>query len=196
LATWRSWKGYGDIVAILMAVAVPLLIYTAFSDKHAKYLLPIYPFIAILLGKRLGELFEGAGPSLRRFFLAAGLLLPAGYAAFFAIAEARVFDYRIVAFPQFSKWLRTAPAVPLYGYKNLDERLIYYARREIPLIDRTSLQKFHDDRTAMLLLVENSRIKEIEPLTDCQVKTFTPYLKRDRSLAVFGLGAACEAREQ
>ena len=84
LATWRRWKGHPETVALLLAVLVPLVVYTAFSNKHAKYLLPAYPLIAILLGKRLGELFEVARPALRRALLVAGVLLPAGYTAFFS----------------------------------------------------------------------------------------------------------------
>lgn len=196
LATWRRWKLQGDRIALLIAVAVPLLVYTLFSDKHAKYLLPLYPFLAMLLGIRLGELFEHGGKALRRSLLVLGLLLPALYAGFFGIAEARVFDYRVAVFPQFSQWLRTAPDTPVYGYRDLDERLMFYAHRDIPLIDDASLLQMKTSGQSALILVENARIETVRPQADCLVKTFHPYLKKNKSLAVFGMGAACPAPPQ
>ncbi len=196
LATWRRWKLQGDRIALLIAAAAPLLLYTLFSDKHAKYLLPIYPFLAILLGIRLGELFEQAGQTLRRILITAGLLLPALYAGFFGLAETRIFDYRIAAFSQFSQWLGTTQGIPLYGYRDLDERLMFYAQRDIPLIDASTLHALRTNGRPALILVENSRIDAVRPLTDCQVKIFNPYLKKNKSLAVFGLGAACSPQHQ
>lgn len=196
LTTWHRWKLRGDIVSLLIAVATPLAIYTLFSDKHAKYLLPIYPFIAILLGVRLGELFECGSQVLRRTLIATGILLPALYAVFFGLAEARVFDYRVAIFPQFNQWLHSAPDIPLYGYGDLDERLMFYAQRNIPLIDATGLASIRKSGSAALILAENARIEIVRPLTDCQVKTFSPYLKKHKSLAVFGLGTACSLQHQ
>ena len=192
LSTLRRWKTSDDCVALLLAVAVPLLLYTLFSDKHAKYLLPIYPLLALLLGKRLEEMLEQAGAGLRRLLLALGILLPLGYASFYAFGEARIFDYRISVFPQFEQWLRTAPAVPLYGYQNLDERLLYYAQRDIPMLDATALQRMRNDKVTLLLLVEHARIAEVRPQADCQIESFSPYLKKHKSLAVFGFGQVCE----
>jgi 4-amino-4-deoxy-L-arabinose transferase-like glycosyltransferase len=195
LATWRCWKNQHDSMALLLAVLTPLLIFTAFSDKHAKYLLPVYPLIAILLGKRLGELYETAGPAIRRSLLVAGILLPVGYAAFYAVAESRVFEYRYSAFPKFTHWISTVKGVPIYGYHDLDERLVYYARRDIPLLDIASLQSLRVANPPLLLLVEHARIAEVQPQADCAVQTFKPYLKKNKSLAVFGFGAACDLVE-
>lgn len=196
LATWRRWKTQGDRTALLIAVAVPLLLYTLFSDKHAKYLLPIYPFLAMLLGIRLGELLEHSGKILRRTLLTAGLLLPALYAGFFGVAEARILDYRIAAFPQFTRWLQTAPDVSLYGYRGIDERLMFYAHRDIPLIDKPALLRIKASSKPALVLVESAHIEEARPQTDCLVKEFSPYLKKKKSLAVFGIGPICPAYQK
>lgn len=193
LATWRRWKLQPASLAPLLAILVPLAIYTAFSDKHAKYLLPIYPWIAILLGQRLGEIYAVARPAVRRTLLALCLLLPAGYAAFYAAAEARVFAYRYTALQQFGAWQVAPGLAPLYGYKSLDERLVYYAGRDIPLLDRQALQRLRDADAALLLLVENADAGEIQALADCKVREFKPYLKKGKAMAVFGFGAACAA---
>lgn len=191
VAAWRCWKDRPETVALAVSVLAPLAIYSVFSNKHAKYLLPAYPVIAILLGKRLGDLYRAARPLPRRALLAVSLLLPAGYAAFFAVAESRVFEYRYSAFPEFAHWLAGTGGMPVYGYVDLDERLIYYAGRNIPMLDQRSLQALQAAGPALLLLVENARAAEIEPLADCVKHEFTPYLKKGRSLMVYGFGSAC-----
>lgn len=196
LATWRRWKIQGDRVALLIAVAVPLLIYSLFSDKHAKYLLPAYPLLAMLLGIRLGELLDHAGVRLRRILLASGVLLPAAYAAFFGIAEARMFDYRIAVFPQFSQWLSTIRNTPLYGYRDLDERLVFYAGRNIPIVDASFLRQIKSSGKPALVITENAHIAEAATHADCLVRKFSPYLKKTKSLAIFGIGAACPTMQQ
>lgn len=189
--TVRRWWRDHDRKALLLAVAIPLLLYSLFSNKHAKYLLPIYPLLALLLGVRLAELLESAGDRLRRTVLALGIALPALYALYFGLAESRIYDYRIAAFPQFTQWLRTAPPFPLYAYHTLDERLIYYAKRDIPLLDDTHLQGLRAQHTDMLVLAESADGEKIAPLADCRLRTFSPYLKRGKALIVFGFGSAC-----
>jgi 4-amino-4-deoxy-L-arabinose transferase-like glycosyltransferase len=194
VAAWRRWRKNGAIVSLLIALFVPFLIYTAFSDKHAKYLLPIYPVVAILLGLRLGELFSLAGPYLRRCILVATILLLSGYAAFYILAEARVFYYRHEALPLIKDWIaNNVDNAPIYGYMSLDERLIYYANRNIPIIDDAMLKSL--GAGSALLLVEDSHIEKVQPQAGCLIKTFKPYLKRNESLAVFGFGSACQKQQ-
>jgi len=190
VAVWLRWKKSDVTVSLCIAFIVPFLIYTAFSDKHAKYLLPVYPLVAILLGCRLGELVSNAGPRLRRCLFIAGILLPAGYAAFYAVAEARMFHYRYQALPLIKDWFAgNVDNVPVYGYVDLDERLIYYANRNIPIIDDAKLESLKTSNA--ILLVEDSDIAKIQPQAKCLIKEFKPYLKKDGTLAVFGFGSAC-----
>ncbi len=195
LATWRRWRDEPAKLTLLLAVAASLVVYSAFSSKNAKYLLPAYPLVAIFLGARLGELLEGAGPRLRRGLLGLALLLPTGYAAFYAVAEARVLDYRYTAFPQFSDWLTGVGEMPLYGYVSLDERLIYYARRDIPIVTDEALQRLRADGKPLLLLVEGSKADGVKTQADCSIREFRPYLSRNKSLVVFGFGAVCPAQQ-
>lgn len=193
LATWRRWREEPAKLTLLLAVAASLVVYSVFSSKNAKYLLPAYPLVAIFLGARLGELLESAGPRLRRGLLGLALLLPTGYAAFYAVAEARVLDYRYTAFPQFTGWLASVGETPLYGYLSLDERLIYYARRDIPIVNDEALQRLRAAGTPLLLLVEGGKAAGMKAQADCSVREFQPYLSRNKVLAVYGFGAACPA---
>ena len=191
IATWRRWKTLEPRVALSLSVGVVLIVFSAFSSKNVKYFLPAYPLVAILLGLRLSELLDAAGPVLRRSLLGAALLMPAGYAAFYALAEPRLFDYRYAAFPKFTQWLAETGNAQLYGYINLDERLIYYARRDIPILSEASLQDLRSSQVPFLLLVEGPKAAELKSLADCSVREFSPYLSKNKTLTVYGFGAAC-----
>jgi 4-amino-4-deoxy-L-arabinose transferase-like glycosyltransferase len=78
VATWRRWRNDSRNVALLLAFSAILVVFSAFSAKHAKYFLPAYPLMAIILGQRLAEFIEAAKPAVRKPLLAAVLLLPAG----------------------------------------------------------------------------------------------------------------------
>ena len=102
-------------------------------------------------------------------------------------------DYRYTAFPQFTGWLASVGETPLYGYLSLDERLIYYARRDIPIVNDEALQRLRAAGTPLLLLVEVGKAAGMKAQADCSVREFQPYLSRNKVLAVYGFGAACPA---
>lgn len=192
ITTLRRWKSNNITISILIGLLVPFIIYTAFSDKHAKYLLPIYPIFAILLGHKLSEIFQDASKRLKTIILCMSILLPIGYAIFFTFAEAKVFHYRFQAIPQIVKWFKQdSSQLPIYGYKHLDERLIYYANRTIPIIDDSKLQSLKTNNA--ILLVEDSDISRLKAEAQCTIKEFKPYLSRKGTLAILGYGTACQS---
>lgn len=196
VATWRRWKLQPDCVAMLLAVCVPLLVYSLFSDKHPKYLLPLYPFLAMLLGKRLAELMAGSGVRLRRLILTLGVALPAAYAGYYGFAEARVLAHRVAALPQIAAWFSTMPSVPVYSYGVPDERLLYYAGRDLPVVDAGKLAHLRASGDALLLLVEQDKVAEAGGAAGCRIREFRPYLKRKGVLTVYGYGRACRDLRQ
>lgn len=188
---WQRCKERTDYIVLLAGVVVPLLIFSLFNNKHAKYFLPAYPLLAVILGMHLGEFFDKAGPYLKRSIMALGLLLPTLYLAYYAVAEARIFDYRVSAFYEFSDWSRQPQLGPLYVYRNVDERLLYYSAKPIKLLDEASFKQLRDSHSSMLLLVESRYLAEVKPQADCLVKEFKPYLKYDKTLTVLGFGNSC-----
>jgi len=191
ITTWRHWKLHDVTISLLIALLVPFLIYTAFSDKHAKYLLPVYPILAILLGHRLSMVFTSASDRLKKIIIVLSLILPAGFAIFYVAAEAKVFHYRYEALPLIKKWLdEEASQVNIYGYKHLDERVIYYANRNIPIINDSKLESLKGSDA--ILLVEDSDIQRLQAEAQCTIKEFKPYLRRKGILVALGFGAACQ----
>jgi 4-amino-4-deoxy-L-arabinose transferase-like glycosyltransferase len=179
-------------LVLIAAVVLPFVIFSLFANKHAKYLLPIYPLIAILLAIQLATIFNVASETKKKAILAVGLLLPIGMAVFYAILEPKVFAYRVAAFPAFGAWVSGAKDNDLYAYQEIDSRLVYYANRPIEVLDKTMLEQAKNTQKSFLLLVDDDHLSAVSSAADCKVKEFSPYLKKKRTLTVFGFGQACE----
>jgi 4-amino-4-deoxy-L-arabinose transferase-like glycosyltransferase len=179
-------------LVLLAAVVLPFILYSLFSNKHAKYLLPIYPIIAILLAIKLGVIFDAAKGNTKKLIAIVGLLLPVGFAVFYSFVEPKVFAYRVAAFPAFGVWVSSVKDSDLYAYKDIDSRLVYYANRPIKVMEETMLAPEKNAQQSFLLLVESDNLSAVSAVADCKVQEFKPYLKKNKSLTVFGFGQACK----
>lgn len=179
-------------LVLLVAVIVPLILFSLFSNKHAKYLLPIYPLIAILLAIKLAAIFDTATEARKKIIVIMALLLPLSLAIFYALFEPKVFAYRVAAFPTFSAWVSTIKQADLYAYEEIDSRLVYYANRPIKILDKNKLEQAKSMHKSFLLLIESDDLSTVKLEADCTVKEFSPYLKKNKSLTVFGFGEACK----
>ena len=179
-------------LVLLAATILPLIIFSLFSNKHAKYLLPIYPLIAILLAIKLAAIFDAATEAKKKIIVIIALLLPIGFAIFYALLEPKVFAYRVAVFPTFSAWVPTIKQTDLYAYQEIDSRLVYYANRPIKILDKNKLEQAKSMHRSFLLLVESDNLSTLRLEADCTIKEFSPYLKRNKSLTVFGFGRVCK----
>ena len=179
-------------LVLLAATILPLIIFSLFSNKHAKYLLPIYPLIAILLAIKLAAIFDAATEAKKKIIVIIALLLPIGFAIFYALLEPKVFAYRVAVFPTFSAWVPTIKQTDLYAYQEIDSRLVYYANRPIKILDKNKLEQAKSMHRSFLLLVESDNLSTLRVEPDCTIKKFSPYFKRNKSLTVFGFGRVCK----
>ena len=186
-----TFKAKNDMKVLLCAVVVPLLVFSLFSNKHAKYLLPIYPLVAIILGVQLAKLFDKTTQPLKKIILTLSILLPLMLACFYMFVESRVFAYRTSAFAQINDWEKTITPNTLYTCGKTDSRIIYYAYTPIKTIEPNALKGFLDEKKSFLLLAEDDDAGNLQLLAGCKVKEFKPYLKKKKSLVVFGFGDAC-----
>lgn len=191
LRLFKSLMGRRDWMVLLMAIAVPLLVFSLFSNKHAKYLLPIYPLISIVLGVQLARLFDVSANKLKTLILTLGILLPLVFACFYMFAEKQIFSYRTSAFSQFQDWEKTIAPNMLYAFGKTDSRIIYYAHTPIKNVEASELKAFLDDKKSFLLLAEDDDAGKLLPFAGCKIKEFKPYLKKKKSLVVFGFGDVC-----
>lgn len=186
----KEWK------VLIVAVVLPSLIFSLFGNKHAKYLLPIYPLIAIILAVQLGFIFDAATECIKKLILTLGILLPIIFAVFYMLVEARYFAYRTSAFPQFQAWNKSISTDTLYAFGNMDSRLIYYANTPVKVLNVAELKAFRDKKKSFLLLTEDENLSKTSVQVDCKMKAFKPYLKKKKALLVFGFGDACNTKVQ
>jgi len=189
---FKSLMGRRDWMVLLMAIAVPLLVFSLFSNKHAKYLLPIYPFISIVLGVQLARLFDVSANKYKRLILTLGILLPLILACFYMFAEKHIFSYRTSAFSQFQDWEKTIAPNMLFAFGKTDNRIIYYAHTPIKNVEASELRLYLDNKKTFMLLAEDDEAIKLLPFAGCKLKEFKPYLKKKKSLVVFGFGDACK----
>ena len=178
-------------LVLLMAVVVPLVVFSLFSNKHAKYLLPIYPFIAILLAIKIAAITDKAKEGIKKTIVIISLLLPIGFAIFYMLLEPKLFAYRVAVFLPFTNWVASNNQQALYAYKDIDSRLVYYANKPIKIVDESRLKQAKNTAESFFVLAENDEKTAVEPLADCTVKEFSPYLKQHKTLTVFGFGKVC-----
>lgn len=186
-----KFRGRIEFLLPLLAVLVPLVVFSLFSNKHEKYLLPAYPFLAILLAVQLNQLLNTARPWLRRLVLTLGVLLPALFALYYMVAEARLFHYRVAAFPELLAFSKRVPQSEFYALTDTDSRAIYYAGKPVHEITSEQLPSIKHAGLPALVLVEQDYAAAIAAIADCNVRQMQPYLKRHRALFIFGFGDAC-----
>ena len=179
------------VLLLLSAVVVPLVIFSLFSNKHAKYLLPIYPVIAIYLGVQLAALFNQSGLIVKRFILLLVIMLPVSYAVYYAALETKFFEYRIAVFPQLTNWSLTQKDSALYGYEDLDERVLYYSATPIKMLSPDQFKALVTAKKPFTILVDDAHLADAKQLAGCVVKEFRPYLKKHKTLTVLNFNADC-----
>ena len=175
---------------LLASFLIPFVVFSLFTNKHAKYLLPIYPVLAVLLGLQLSLIYQAASEVWRRAILVLSVAGPLAIAGFYIFAEANIFAYRTAAFPQFKAW-DSKVILPVYAMDDVDSRLVFYAKSPIKELKENQLAEMKADARSFYVLAENDQIDKVAQIADCQIKQFKPYLKRKKSLTVFGFGNAC-----
>ena len=189
----KSWflsiKNRKECIVLAMAVIVPLVVFSLFSNKHTKYLLPIYPFIAVLLSIQIALLYKECGRKVKSIIIMAGIFLSMLYAVYYAFIEKEYFDYRVSAFSLFHAWASGSSENELYAYKNIDSRLIFYSVKPVHELDGNQLVELKAKHSSALILAEDKA--DIGNIVDCKIKEFKPYLKKHKSLFVYGIGKAC-----
>ena len=176
--------------ALLVSFLVPFLVFSLFTNKHAKYLLPIYPVLALLLGLQLSLIYQATSAFWRRVILGLGVIGPLLIAGFYMFAEAEIFAYRTAAFAEFKQW-DSATKHPVYAMNDVDSRLVFYAKSPIKVLKENELAAMKADASSFYLLAENDQLDKVSSVADCQIKEFKPYLKRKKTLTVLGFGHAC-----
>jgi 4-amino-4-deoxy-L-arabinose transferase-like glycosyltransferase len=190
-ASLRAWRATPAGRLHLHGLAWPLLVLSLLANKHAKYLLPAYPAAAALLGLRLAGL-AAASRRRRQALVLGSLLLAVGWTGYYAFGEARLYRYRYAGLGELAAALRAAPE-PVWSLQAVDARLLYYYGAPIRRLDPASLQTRAARGPVRLVIEDADRADLPAGVERCEVRRFSPYLKRRRTALLLTVAARCAA---
>lgn len=177
---------------LFLGALVPFIIFSIFSSKHNKYLLPIYPLVSLLVALQVSYLGQHGREKFAQWMLALGLIILSMLIIFYLVFEKHYFHYRFSAFEQFSKWQTQYSAIPLVSLKPVDSRLIFYAGKSIKVEKMSNLQFLSDQHQSILIVAEENPIKFDNSISACTIQILKSYKKKSKILYVYGIGKVCE----
>jgi len=167
---------------------IPLLIMSMIASKHNKYVLPMFPVLAVCLAIYLRDFYDWLKNSYpargRKYFTVFALSLMAAYFIFYAAIGPRIYRYRTSAFkPLLAKIHEVEHLAPIYclGEKKFLQ-LIFYYEHSIPALNIDEVNKILAAEKPFLLLVEShswSLLPETGLNTIIELK---PYRNKKRSV--------------
>ena len=175
---------------------VPLVIMSLFATKHAKYVLPLIPCLAILLGIWFANLAaEFAARSREKFHFRSIFVVSImvfGFFLYYAAVEAQVYKYRYEAFePLIAKVNASAKGHPVFLYKDLYYRVVYYYGKPIPVLEEPEVQDRIKQGESFLLIADSRNWNDLKDEELCTVAEFRPFIKKDRAVRVLASHSLC-----
>lgn len=189
---WGQIKTNSALKLLVCAVVVPLVIFSLFNDKHAKYLLPSYPAFALVLAYHWVALLGTSQGWRHRLMLWLPPFMLVCFVVFFTLLEPRVFAYRYQALPEVAQQLKAHPDQALYSLGEPDMRLVYYAGRPVKSIAVDQVATVTGKGAQ--LFVEGAIPPSLLPLERCASGHFTPYLKHRKEAWLINLEGGCSVQ--
>jgi 4-amino-4-deoxy-L-arabinose transferase-like glycosyltransferase len=179
---------------------MPLLVFSCIAEKHSKYLLPIYPAVAVFLGAWLTRICSDlAGQNNRKLqkgILSVAVALLVGWAIFYDVVESSIYKYRFSAIMPMAERIKEIRGdAPVYFYQEDYPVIIYYLGNPIPIVGDTELKAMLDNGVPFLLIADNPKWGNLDGSRFCVLGEYTPFLHRSRSARVFGSESFCKQNE-
>ncbi|WP_137887225.1 glycosyltransferase family 39 protein [Pseudomonas sp. 2FE] len=187
---WQKIRTVPEFNLLACAALVPLLIFSLFTDKHAKYLLPTYPVIALLLAYHWVRVLTSVQGWWRSILTWLPPLTLICFVSFYAVFERQVFAYRVQALPGIRVATAANPAQTIYSLGPPDMRLVFYAGRSIQELTEDQVRS-HASRDAQLFVMAPPPTT-LSWLSRCATKHFKPYLKSGKEALLIQLGNLCQ----
>ncbi|WP_219059868.1 glycosyltransferase family 39 protein [Pseudomonas sp. UMAB-08] len=186
---WALIRERREAAMLLCCSLLPLLVFSLFTEKHAKYLLPTYPAIALLLALHWAALFEDTKGRWRVCLAIVPYVMLAGFLVFYVFIESRALAYRVDGLEQIATLSAEHPGQNAYSVGEPDIRLVYYMGR--PVVPLTIEEVQRKSESPGLLFVQQPLAQELLGLASCKLGEIEPYLKPHRSALLIQLGAHC-----
>ncbi|MGF6554603.1 4-amino-4-deoxy-L-arabinose transferase-like glycosyltransferase [Pseudomonas sp. S30_BP2TU TE3576] len=186
---WAMIRSRREAGMLLCCSLLPLLVFSLFTEKHGKYLLPVYPSMALLLAMHWSALLDDLKGRWSTVLAVVPYVMLAGFVMFYMFVEARVLSHRVDGLEQIATLADGQPGQKAYTLGEPDIRLVYYMGRPVAPLTVAQLQS--ESRPAGLLFVQEPLVPELQNLASCQVGEINPYLKPHGSALLVRMGGDC-----
>ena len=85
----------------------------------------------------------------------------------------------------------TQKVTALYGYKDLDERVLYNFVSPIKIVSPDQFKHLLATKKPFMILIDDTYLTDVKLLAECVVKEFKHYLKKHKTLNVLNFNADC-----
>lgn len=201
LLLWRPREQYKKLFAANagrffgLAALAPFIIFSLFSFKKAKYILPMYPALAVWLGMVLAsvmERFQAHRRSAGLFLTAASALLIVGFIGYYAVGQARFMAHEYKDFPSVkAKLAGMRGSAPVYFFQQDYIQDVYYYGRPIPVVKKAALEKMLAGGESFQLLVRDKHLNEVMGPNVCSLGKIEPWRERNEVLHILAAGTLC-----
>ena len=193
----KMFAAYEQRYFLVFAI-LPVLIMSLVSEKHGKYLLPIFPSLAMVLGIWCHELYSRwltKHPERTPHWTVAAVgLLFAGHFLFQVVITPRIYQHRFSGLaPMAAAIKQRAGARPVYTHNQELVQLIYYAGRPLPVKKTKEIKEMVRAKESFLLVASSKSWQELADTPLCLLEEVSPFLKKDRSARLLGHGDLCQA---
>ncbi|MGE8153484.1 ArnT family glycosyltransferase [Pseudomonas vancouverensis] len=178
-----------EAAMLLCCTLLPVLVFSLFTEKHAKYLLPIYPSMALLLAMHWSAVLDDLKGRWRTVLATVPYVMLAGFVVFYLFVEARVLSHRVDGLEQLAALAGGQPERKAYTLGEPDIRLVYYMGRPVAPLTVEQLQD--SNRPTGLLFMQEPYDPALQNLATCKVGEVKPYLKPDRGAVLVRMGGEC-----
>ncbi|WP_433736135.1 ArnT family glycosyltransferase [Pseudomonas putida] len=186
---WAMIRSRREAAMLLCCTLLPLLVFSMFTEKHGKYLLPIYPSMALLLAMHWTTVLDEAKGRWRACLATVPYVMLAGFVVFYLFVEARVLAHRVDGLQEVATLAASQPGQKAYSVGEPDIRLVYYMGRPVARLTLAQLQAAN--RPQGLLFVKEPLEASIQGLASCKIGKVEPYLSPGKAALLVKLGAEC-----
>lgn len=176
---------------------VPFIIVGSCAVKHAKYILPLFPAVAVLLGiwaaSAYLDLRNRWGQKANRITLAAVGALLLGWSLFYVVAEPYFFNTRYDCVkPMMEKVRQIRGDAPVFSYNHKYPKLIYYYQRPLHHVHEEKVDEMLKGHKSFLLIAEDTDWKELEGKGLCILAEYRPFLRKEKAAHLLGSPDFCK----
>ena len=175
-----------------MAAVIPMILFSTFMFKRDKYILPMYPAMAVWLGMAMAHALEQAKrrwPSVTTKLTAFSALLITGLFIYYGMVQAHIMSYRYAGITYLAARLDSMRGdIPIFFYYGATIQLVYFYGQPIPVISEAKLAEKVANGESLMLLAMDKYKPEAKVNGLSLIEKIDPFGETQKAMNVFAVG--------